>query len=87
MIQFPRLERQSTIGRCPVCGTSWCGPTFLYIYKTALKRMNEPYKITELARYVNKRHELKNQSRLLYDELSKEYVCPDCETRFQIKDE
>ncbi|MCQ2607760.1 MAG: hypothetical protein MJ197_03635 [Bacteroidales bacterium] len=73
------------ISSCPVCGTSWSGQSYLYIYQSILPQfLDAPFTREELEQYIQKRHKSSNQSRLIFDEMNEDYICPDCHTHFQL---
>lgn len=59
------ITEKETRGECPVCGTSWQGPSFVYIYTTFLSKTGHGDLSDDEIRTIAHRHASPHQSRLL----------------------
>ncbi len=82
---FNCKKERHKIGECPVCGTSWKGRSFLYIYSKWVKQERKEISPKDLRAYIRRNHTLHNQSRLIEDTNTGEIICPDCQTRFNFQ--
>lgn len=83
------ITRADFLSDCPVCGASWKGCSFIYIYKSYLEANKTPYTEEELHKAVAEKHTIPNQSRIVQlttekGETTDKFVCPDCNTHFQM---
>ena len=85
MILFNRKKKRKKIADCPVCGTSWQGQSFLFLYSEWAKQNKLDVSQRDIQAYVRRKYTLCNQSRLIEDTTSGEYICPDCHTRFNFQ--
>ena len=79
------IKISSIHGECPVCGTSWQGRSFLHIYKKFAEEQALSLTDDELKEIIKERHDTTHQSRLMYNEKSDIYICPECNQKFKLK--
>lgn len=79
-----KMEIKSILGECPVCGASWQGKSFFYIYKQYAYTIKCEVNDEDIQEIVNRRHKHTHQSRLMYNQTEDLHVCPDCKTNFKL---
>lgn len=79
------ITEKETRGECPVCGTSWQGPSFVYIYTTFLSKTGHGDLSDDEIRTIAHRHASPHQSRLLQSPNDDNVrICPDCGTKYMV---